>query len=150
MRNFTSNIRGCENMDYLERLKSLCLYCQERRRERYQILLCWKISQGMVDGYAIHFTNHPSHGRLAVENNYHRSAHSSVRNAHEASLSVKGARLFNLMPQGLRDLNSDNPDIFKTNLDTFLSGIPDQPTIPGRSRAATSNSLIDHLSIQTG
>ena len=150
MRNFTSTIEGCENMDYWERIASLCLYSQERRRERYQILLCWKMSQGMIDGYSIPFTHHPRRGRLAVVSNYHPSAPSAVRNAREASLSVKGAKLFNLMPQGLRDMNSDNPALFKTNLDTFLSGVPDQPTIPGRLRTANSNYIIDQLNNKTG
>ena len=125
LRNFTSKIDGCENMDFWDRLTNLRLYSQERRRERYQIILCWKISQGMVDGYSLPFTNNPRRGRLAVISGYQNKAPAVVRNAREASFSVKGAKLFNLMPQGLRDLNSVNPDIFKTNLDAFLSGIRD-------------------------
>ena len=34
---------------------------------------------------------------------------------------------------------------FKNDLDGFLAKIPDQPTIPGLSRAANSNSLTDHF-----
>ena len=150
LRNFTSKIDGCENMDFWDRLTNLRLYSQERRRERYQIILCWKISQGMVDGYSLPFTNNPRRGRLAVISGYQNKAPAVVRNAREASFSVKGAKLFNLMPQGLRDLNSANPDMFKNNLDAFLSGIPDQPTAQGRTRAAVTNSLIDQLNIQTG
>ena len=36
-------------------------------------------------------------------------------------------------------------DTFKAGLDSWLSGIPDQPTINGRQRAALSNSLIDQV-----
>ena len=70
---------------------------------------------------------------------------SNVRNAKEASLSVKGAKLFNLLPAYIRNIDSDKPDIFKANIDTFLSSIPDQPTIQGRTRAAATNSLLDQI-----
>ena len=132
-------------MDFWERLSYLKLYSQERRRERYQIILIWKMSQGMVAGYNIPFSFSPRRGRLAIISQYHRNACSAVRNARESSLSVKGVKLFNLMPQGLRDLNSNDTHIFKTNLDTFLSEIPDQPTVSGLIRAAKSNSILDQI-----
>ena len=37
-------------------------------------------------------------------------------------------------------------DGFKCELDKFLGGVPDQPTVPGRSRAAIINSLLDTTS----
>ena len=37
-------------LDYWEQLKELKIYSQERRRERYQVIFLWKISQGMVQG----------------------------------------------------------------------------------------------------
>jgi hypothetical protein len=40
-RHFTSKIDGMAGLDYWERLHSLHLYSQERRRERYQIILLW-------------------------------------------------------------------------------------------------------------
>ena len=65
-----------------------------------------------------------------------------MRNARETSLGVKGARLFNLLPLELRNLNCKNVDTFKKNLDDFLTEVPDQPTIPGLGRPAESNSLL--------
>ena len=41
----------------------------------------------------------------------------AVRKAREGSLAFKGALLFNLIPQGLRDMASDHQDRFKDNLD---------------------------------
>ena len=38
-------------------------------------------------------------------------------------------------------------DKFKSDLDKFLAGVPDQPTCPGRQRAAATNSLIDQLQL---
>ena len=34
---------------------------------------------------------------------------------------------------------------FKCELDIFLSGVPDQSTVPRRQRAAATNSLLDQL-----
>ena len=55
----------------------------------------------------------------------------------------KGARLFNLVPQGPMRLTGVSVDTFKAALDGWLAGITDQPTTPGRQRAALTNSLID-------
>ena len=56
-------------------------------------------------------------------------------------LSVHGALLFNLLPKSLRNENSGDSLLFKNHLDIFLSGVPDQPTMPGLVRAAVTNSL---------
>ena len=70
---------------------------------------------------------------------------SAVRKAREASLQVKGARLFNLIPRDLRDQKHVTVDTFKSGLDAWLPTIPDQPTSPGRQRASIANSLIDQV-----
>ena len=62
-RNFTSQITGCESQDYWERLSSLKMYSQERRRERYEIIFIWKILHGFVEGYSLHALQHPRRGR---------------------------------------------------------------------------------------
>ena len=68
-----------------------------------------------------------------------------VKNAREASFSVKGAKLFNLLPIELRNLESDKVDKFKAALDIYLEGVPDEPTIPNLGRAAQTNSLIHQV-----
>ena len=68
-----------------------------------------------------------------------------VRQALEASLRVKGARLFNILPKEIRDLDSCTVDTFKATLDEWLNKVPDQPTVPGRQRAALTNSLLHQL-----
>ena len=65
-RNFTSMISGMQDKDYMDRLASLKMYTQERRRERYQIIFIWKISQGLVQGYHMVFTSSDRRGRMAV------------------------------------------------------------------------------------
>ena len=42
--------RRIQNLSYWDKLRSLRLYSQERRRERYMIIFVWKISQQMVSG----------------------------------------------------------------------------------------------------
>ena len=42
-------------------------------------------------------------------------------------------------------MNTDYVDTFKNHLDTFLSSVPDQPTVTGLGRAALTNSLLDQL-----
>ena len=74
---------------------------------------------------------------------YHPDAPSAVRKAREASISVHGAKVFNLLPRHVRDISTGTPDQFKAELDSWLGTIPDQPTIPGRQRASPTNSLID-------
>ena len=40
-RQFTKRIDGMEDMEYHERLKKLKMYSQERRRDRYMVILIW-------------------------------------------------------------------------------------------------------------
>ena len=68
-----------------------------------------------------------------------------VRRARESSLGFKGANIFNILPGHIRILNSEHVDTFKTELDTFLSLVPDQPTIGGHPRAAETNSLLHQI-----
>ena len=130
-------------MDYWDRLQALGLYSQERRSERYRIIFIWKSLQGYVDGYSTATYRSPRRGRFVEVGKYQASAPAAVRQAREASMSVQGARLFNLLPQHLRDMNVGTVDQFKHGLDTWLVTVPDQPTIPGRQRAAKTNSIID-------
>ena len=146
-RSFTSKISGMENLDYWDRLQALNMLSQQRRRERYQIIFIWKISQGLIQGYSLPFKENARRGLFVEIPSLEKQCPAAVTNAIEASLKVRGARLFNLMPQYLRDMKDVSVDTFKANLDTWLASIPDQPTIPGRQRAAQSNSLIDQAAM---
>ena len=97
-RNFTAKISGLETADYWDRLKILKMYSQERRRERYRIIFVWKVLQGLVQGYPISSRQSPRRGRLVDVAKLCSSAPSAVKKAREASLSVHGAKLFNLLP----------------------------------------------------
>ena len=144
-RTFTARISGFEELDYWERLKSLHMYSQERRRERYQILFIWKLSQGLVRGYNLPFYQNERRGLLVQVPPMAANCSAAVRKAKEASFNVKGSRLFNIIPKDIRNLSDTTTDLFKSRLDAWLSTIPDQPTIPGRQRSALTNSLIDQV-----
>ena len=118
------------------------MYSQKRRRERYQIIF-----QGHVTGYHLPFQQNVRRGLLVCVPPMATTSASAVKKARETSLQVKGARLFNLVPRDLRDMKAVTVDTFKAGLDTWLATIPDQPTIPGRQRAALTNSLIDQVAL---
>ena len=111
----------------------------------------WKLSMGLVHGYhGIKFVHNVRRGWEAVPCNIRAGAPLAVRRAREASLANRGVALFNLMPQGLRDMATDHQDRFKSNLDAWLSEIPDQPTVPGLQRAAQTNSLLHQVPMVWG
>ena len=84
-------------------------------------------------------------GRTALPRQVITSSSNLVRKARESSVGVKGAKLFNLLPVEVRNIDSDNVEIFKSALDSFLFTIPDQPTIAGYGRAAETNSLLHQI-----
>ena len=100
----------------------------------------------MVQGYSVKFTSdNGRRGRSIVPNTVVRNAPAQVRNARERTMAVRGAQIFNLLPDNVRNMNSDHIDYFKNHLDVFLSSVPDQPTVPGLGRAAATNSLLHQL-----
>ena len=146
-RSFTSRISGMGDKNYRERLQELRLYSQERRRERYAIIFIWKIAMGLVDGYQLSITSHNRRGRLCEVKTIPHSAPTPVQRAVEASLAVKGAKLFNLVPKEIRNIDSKKINVFKRELDKFLTDIPDEPTVEGQGRDAQTNSLLHQIPI---
>ena len=72
-------------------------------------------------------------------------APTSVKNARESSLPVRGAKLFDAVLREIRDTSTGTTDMFKLKLDEWLSRVPDQPTIPDRQRAARNNSILNQV-----
>ena len=110
------------------------------------IIFIWKITQGLVEGYDMPFTESDRRtGRKVIPATVNKSAAAAVRRAMTASLAVKGAKLFNCMPVSLRNSNHGDVAMFKNHLDIYLDNIPDQPTAAGLGRAAGTNSLLDQV-----
>ena len=110
------------------------------------VIFIWKIAMGLADGYKLKFVGKDSRrGRECLVAEVVRDSPVSVRRAREGSLSVKGARIFNMLPPELRNFSSDKVDQFKWKLDCFLKSIPDEPTIVEEGRVAETNSLLHQV-----
>ena len=65
-----------------------------------------KLSQGMVKGYNMEFSNsNGRRGRTAIPHKVILTGPSLVRKARESSIGVKGANIFNLLPVEIRNTN---------------------------------------------
>ena len=129
-RSFTKHITGLCDLSYHERLQTLKLYSLQRRRERYCIILIWKIlenkSQNLSDPILCNFSDrrgrscaisHVDPGRLGT------LAYNSFR--------WRAIRLFNSLPKTICDIKNCSVCSFKLRPDHYLSSIPDLPCSPG-------------------
>ena len=123
----------------------------QRRHERYLLIYLWKLLQGLVPNYGISWTITERKGRMIniPKSNYTHS--SSAKTMRDQSLVIHGGRIFNLLPQDIRDW-SGSAHYLKRKLDEYLSNIPDQPAtsdlIPAplnRISCKHSNSLYDWI-----
>ena len=158
-RSFIRRIKGMHHLSYWKQLESLGLYSLERR-ERYIVIYMWQILEGNVpnisDGPSgISSFWHPRRGRECHVPKVRPCAPSRIQSIRRASLGIKGPRLFNCLPAGLRNLFGVSVGSFKMKLDKFLSSLPDQPLIPGYTmyRRVDTYSILDwtaHARLQTG
>ena len=138
--------KSLDKCNYWEKLKALQLSSKERRRERSMIIFIWKVSQGLVTGYDLPFTQEDTRlGRRVTPAAVRMSAPSKVHNAALGSLRVKGAKIFNLLPPHLRNNNDGDILMFMNHLDLYLENVPDEPTVQGLGRAASNNSLLEQI-----
>ena len=100
---------------------------------------------GLVGGYSLTISNQGRRGRLCNVKDIPNSTPAQVRNAMEASLAVKGAKLFNILPLEIRSISSNKVIVFKQALDRYLATVPDEPTIEEQGRAAQTNSLLHQI-----
>ena len=141
-RTFTSRIGGMENMNYWERLSHLKLMSLQRRRERYTILMMWKILNKVAPNCCgIKFAETSRHGTRAIIPSLSRSSSLSNQTLYDSSFAVRGPKLWNTVPENIRAAVSF--DSFKVSLSEFLALIPDNPPIT-RYSCSWSNSVIDY------
>ena len=145
---FTRKIPEVRNLNYWQRLKSLKMYSQQRRMERYRIIYTWKILEGLVHNCGLKLTTNERRGREAHIPNLKGKA--SIKRLREQSFQVKGPKLINTLPPSLRKITRVSVDEFKHHLDKYLEGIPDEPIMEGlipaacdQFSAAPSNSIVD-------
>ena len=128
-RSFTKHITGMPDLSYHERLQALRLYSFQRRRERYCIILIWKIieskAQNLSDPISCNFSNR--RGRSCVI--------SHVNTGRQGTLAYNSFRwraihLFNSLPKYICDTTNCSVCSFKQRLDRYLNSIPDLPCSP--------------------
>ena len=143
-RTYTARIKGLNNMDYWQRLQQLDMYSLERRRERYMVIYVWKMINKMVPNLEnedeIRTTYSSRRGKLCIIPRLARTRR-SLQTLKETSLAVHGPRIYNCLPQQLRE-HTGTLLSFKTGLDKFLRTIPDRPSLPHYYQMSDGNSLL--------
>ena len=148
---FIGRIYGVSD-NYWTALKELNLFSLQRRRERYMVFYIWKVLEQFVpsildsSGFPVLMDNITSRkGRMCSVPSFARTK-SSVQTIKDYSFFVHGAKLFNTMPQKVRDITNCKFEVFKTAVDSFLRNVKDEPHLNGynfRSNGVISNSLLD-------
>ena len=146
---FTSRIHELKQENYWKRLESLKMYSQERRMERYRIIYIWKVLEGYVPNCGVQISQENVRlGRKCDIPKLAKNGRMAIQTLRDQSFQVNGARLFNCIPKNIRNIKRDQ-DLFKSELDKFLSSIPDQPRLGSlipeaicRVTARQSNSLL--------
>ena len=143
-RTFTSRICGLNNMNYWERLVHLKLMSLQRRRERYTILMMWKILHNVVPNCCkIEFIDTSRHGTKAVIPSLSKCSSPRNQTLYDSSFAVRGPKLWNKVPVAIKAEKTF--DGFKVSLSKFLALIPDNPPVSGYT-CSWSNSLVDFTS----
>ena len=150
-RHFTRHIEGMKDKNYWIRLKELDMYSVQRRRERFIIIYMFRILHNLAPNPGVKFKPEGRNGILAEIPTVRTTVPYFIRKMRYELFTYIAPRLFNILPPELSTFHPPNNGMniinsFKNQLDKFLSKIPDQPTIYGLSRAASSNSLLDQIS----
>ena len=118
-RSFTKHIAGLRDLSYHERLQTLKLYSLQRRRERYCIILLWKIienkSQNLSDPILCNFSDR---SRSCVISHVNTGRHGTLA---YNSFRWRAIRLFISLPKSIRDITNCSVCSFKLRLDKYLS-----------------------------
>ena len=140
-RTFTSKIMGLGHMNYWERLKALNLMSLQRRRERYVIIMMWKIINGVVpNDMKIEYHHNERLGIRASLPSMFTGCRQRVRTLYDSSFAYIGPNLWNMLPKRINLIGDQHK--FKGELTKFVLSLPDKPPVHGYVRA-NNNSLVE-------
>ena len=107
----------------------------------------FKILHDLVPNCGLSFQENSRTGIRAVVPILKTNLPSNIRRLRSNSFTHVAPLLYNLLPTYMRRLfvEKDPLSMFKRELDILLSTVPDEPTIPGLTRCAKSNSLIHQM-----
>ena len=143
---FVNKIAGMYEHDYWQQLKILKLNSLERRRERYVAIYIWKLLEGLVPNFGIHEGQNKRKGRYCIVPIVKTKGSAKIQTLRFNSFGVRGPRIFNCLPQKLRDMSGCSLDTFKRALDNHLKTIPDEPRVGKLIKYCSkgSNSLLEY------
>ena len=143
-REFTNKIKGCQALNYWERLKSLNLFSLQRRRERYILICMWKILHGEMPNPNIGFRPPSRLGIQAIvpSLSLNMSGFTVNQSIYDSSFAVIGPKLWNALPGSLTTVESASK--FQSQLTRMLYNLDDMPPTNGYMRAH-DNSLPEVL-----
>ena len=141
---FFKKIAGLAGLDYWQQLSTLHTYSLQRRRERYIVIYVWKVLEGLVPNFGLSTKDNSRHGRYCLVPHIKSGAPVKIQNMRFASLSVNGPRLFNVMPNNIRNMTNCSVDCFKGALDRHLKTVADEPRVKELTQfcSKASNSLL--------
>ena len=129
------------DLNYWDRLKKLGILSPQRRRERYSIIMAWKMAnEEAPNNIGIRFYHNHRLGIRAEVPTCPTNTQTSVATKFQNSFASRATRLWNTLPS---DVNSAK-DLteFKVLLGKWLKRIPDRPPVPGYTRQ-NNNSILD-------
>ena len=139
-RDYLRKIPELRDLNYWESLKKMKMLSLQRRMERYRIIYCWKILNGMTPNCGITEVENSFESRqgrkLKVAKNKSSAKTEKLR---EQSFQFNGPLLFNTLPNKLRNMKKCTIDEFKEELDKHLETIPDEPKMDGMNPNASDN-----------
>ena len=102
-RTFTCRIGGTENMNYWERLSHLKLMSLQRRRERYTILMMWKILHNVAPNCCgIRFAETARLGTRAIIPSLYWASSLSNQTRYDRPFAIRRPKLWNTVPENIR------------------------------------------------
>ena len=124
LRSFSSKINHIGHLHYWQRLSKMKMLSIGRRYERYRVIYCFKILNGLTPNCNLAWNSTPYFGQVFNLIEFGKYENSNRKQ----SFQYMGPRLFNALPAVLRPHNNSlNFDQWKILLDKFLATIPDNP-----------------------
>ena len=141
-RHFTSRISGYYDMTYWERLHKLNLMSLQRRRDRYIIIIMFKLLNILMpNDLCVTFTHSERRGRRAVIFPLNKAATMKAQSKYDQSFAVMGPKLWNCIPSEATRITK--LESFKSSLGKFLKQLPDKP--PTTGYPSVNNSILDYV-----
>ena len=128
LRAYSKRIYGAAGLSYWGRLKLLKLSSTQRRHDRYKILYCFKILNGLVPNPGLTLNALDSRKGPTISGPQSRCGGSThMKTLKDNSFLVSGPAVFNCLPKNVRSYSSHSLEVFKFMLDSYLNIIPDYP-----------------------